>query len=94
MELSGIEEIAKEQLIQKQLVEQIEQNLIEKTQGDEIRLTAMKMISEKNLHPAPYGWDATVWEELYNKTMLERLIIAGTLIANEIDKIKASQIII
>jgi len=35
----------------------------------------------------PQGWDLEVWQKMYNKPYKERLIIAGALIAAEIDRL-------
>ena len=37
----------------------------------------------------PIDWDKSNWERMVNKTYKERLIIAGALIAAEIDRIQA-----
>jgi len=37
---------------------------------------------------APYGWDEELWEKMLNKDYKQRLIIAGALIAAEIDRIE------
>lgn len=38
----------------------------------------------------PFGWDEKVWEHMAKKPYKERLIIAGALIAAEIDRIQNS----
>lgn len=35
----------------------------------------------------PNGWDPDIWDKMLNKPILERLAIAGALIAAEIDRI-------
>jgi hypothetical protein len=35
----------------------------------------------------PEGWDKEIWHKMASKTYLERLIIAGALIAAEIDRL-------
>jgi len=37
----------------------------------------------------PKGWDRELWEKMRNETYKERLIIAGALIAAEIDRLQA-----
>jgi hypothetical protein len=37
---------------------------------------------------APNGWDEAIWEKMTSKTYKERLIIAGALIAAEIDRLQ------
>ena len=39
--------------------------------------------------PTPKWWDKTIWDKMLNKSRKERLIIAGALIAAEIDRIQA-----
>lgn len=36
----------------------------------------------------PYGWDKEIWLKMVNKPYKERLIIAGALIAAEIDRLQ------
>lgn len=38
----------------------------------------------------PTGWDQDIWDKMTNKGYKERLIIAGALIAAEIDRIQNS----
>ncbi len=38
-------------------------------------------------HPAPEGWDINVWEKMLDKSEQEKLIIAGALVAAEIDRL-------
>ncbi len=40
----------------------------------------------------PDGWDPDLWFKMFNKSYKERLIIAGALIAAEIDRYNAYQI--
>ncbi len=41
----------------------------------------------------PKGWDKNIWKKMVNKTYKERLIIAGALIAAEIDRIQYDDLI-
>lgn len=41
-------------------------------------------------HEAPNGWDLNIWQKMHDKPYKERLIIAGALIAAEIDRLQAS----
>ncbi len=38
----------------------------------------------------PEGWDILIWEKMQSKSYKERLIIAGALIAAEIDRLQNS----
>lgn len=42
----------------------------------------------KNLPLIPNGWDERLWDKMLNKSYRKRLIIAGALIAAEIDRIQ------
>lgn len=37
----------------------------------------------------PLGWDDRIWRKMINKTYKERLIIAGALVAAELDRLQA-----
>lgn len=37
----------------------------------------------------PFKWDEKIWDHMYLKSKKERLVIAGALIAAEIDRIQA-----
>jgi hypothetical protein len=39
----------------------------------------------------PKGWDSPLWDRMINKPYKERLIIAGALIAAEIDRLLATE---
>ena len=39
----------------------------------------------------PVGWDAEAWKHIVNKPYLERLAVAGALIAAEIDRVLATE---
>lgn len=41
----------------------------------------------RTVHKRPLNWDPKIWEKMCRKTHKERLIIAGALIAAEIDRI-------
>lgn len=36
----------------------------------------------------PKGWDYDIWDKMWNKTYEERLIIAGALLAAELDRLR------
>jgi len=44
---------------------------------------------EYNNYNCPKGWDINIWNRMYKKPYKERLIIAGALIAAEIDRLTA-----
>lgn len=90
--LKGLERIAEEQLEQQVLQAQLDSNEITESDADQVRLTAMKMICDRDTHPAPTGWSEEVWNKVFNKTILDRLVLAGTMIVNEIDRLRLIQI--
>ena len=50
-------------------------------------LCQLSVSNAKNI--CPTGWDAYIWIRLLNKPYKERLIIAGALIAAELDRLNA-----
>lgn len=93
--MTGIE------LITKEREEQIEKHkyttLSDKMVNAEQQLAsaAQYLLEEKTedkdeiylLAALPYKWNAEIWQKMCNKPYKERLIIAGALIAAEIDRI-------
>ncbi len=45
----------------------------------------------QNNYGCPTGWDVDLWKKMINKGYLSRLVIAGALLAAEIDRLKAMQ---
>lgn len=45
--------------------------------------------SKENNYACPVGWDFNIWNKMRLKSYKERLIIAGALIAAEIDRLQA-----
>lgn len=50
-------------------------------------LLLKKSITEFGKKFNPFKWDAVIWDKMVNKPYKERLIIAGALIAAEIDRL-------
>lgn len=44
-------------------------------------------LSALNNYSCPLGWDIKLWEKMIRKSYKERLVIAGALIAAEIDRL-------
>lgn len=44
---------------------------------------------DKKFDYMPFGWDENIWAKMWEKPYKERLIIAGALIAAEIDRLQA-----
>jgi hypothetical protein len=88
---SGIE------LISKERKEQLEKH--GRTIRDDVRFnkgrqlaSAAKRLIEIDADPlnAPYDWDTDIWQRMCRKPYQDRLIIAGALIAAEIDRLNHS----
>ncbi len=57
---------------------------------DEVDATASENNNEYDFsHCCPYGWSQEMWHKMMNKPYKERLIISGSLIAAEIDRLQA-----
>lgn len=92
---TGIELIAQER---KEQIEKhgrtVERDVIENTHFQLTEaaglLTALDMDDFQSDSEAicPTGWNVTIWSRMYNKDYKERLIIAGALIAAEIDRLQ------
>lgn len=96
--MNGVELIAKER--EEQLSKHGRTVELDKEQNTEYQLTdaaaALSMAVPEGLqgaylqsqgeHP-PVGWDSEIWNKMIRKDYRDRLIIAGALIAAEIDRI-------
>lgn len=89
--MTGIELIAKERQ------EQIEKHgrtveLDRKQNGLNQLLKAARVLTNENVSSLladvtkPVGWDMAIWQKMMDKPYRERLVIAGALIAAEIDR--------
>ncbi len=86
---TGIELIAKERQ------EQIEKHGRTLAHDKEININGELLIAARRLiarsdgaYPTPpNGWDKTIWDKMLAKSHKDRLIIAGALIAAEIDRL-------
>lgn len=83
------------ELIKKEREEQIlkhgrttEKDMVENTEG-QLRVAAMFLLDEINLCQQPKNWDGQIWVKMQRKPLKERLVIAGALIAAEIDRLTA-----
>jgi hypothetical protein len=85
---TGIELIAQERK------EQIEKH--GRTVRDDVRFNKVRQLAsgakrliEINPDPlnAPFDWDVDIWQKMCRKDYKERLVIAGALIAAEIDRL-------
>lgn len=92
--MTGIE------LITKERQEQLEkhgisiQNDIDNNANNQLVDSALRLIMQDEalheivLQNAPQGWNRKIWKKMCKKPYTERLIIAGALIAAEIDRIQ------
>ena len=92
--ITGIELIAQERLEQQTKHNRsIADDCIYNTQGQ--LSVAAGILAQKNIPDSiketlvPKGWDGPIWDKMINKSYKERLIIAGALIAAEIDRLNA-----
>jgi len=92
MKKSGIELIAEERREQLEKHGRTIDYDLKNNQFGQLSLAAEYLITE-DPHcelQQPHGWSETLWKKMKSKTELERLIIAGALIAAEIDRLQAS----
>ena len=54
----------------------------------QLQEAAIWLISGRNNQRPPNGWDEKIWNYMLSKSLKERLIIAGALIAAEIDRLQ------
>ena len=54
--------------------------------AEQLRFAAIGLIGEDRFEDCPIGWDKTWWRKTCEKSYRERLVIAGALIAAEIDR--------
>ena len=55
----------------------------------ELRVAAMRMIGDRNDYEPPVGWNKKIWAKMMAKEKKGKLIIAGALIAAEIDRLQS-----
>jgi len=86
---TGIELIAEER---RQQIEQHGRTVkadVDFNTGEQLRKAAHRLIEvcPSELNP-PKGWDGNIWAKMCRKPYLERMVIAGSLLAAEIDRVK------
>lgn len=89
---TGIELIAKERKEQiekhgRTIESDIDYNTVYQLSSAACSLLAYPNINKMRLSP-PSGWDENIWDKMCSKPYKERLIIAGALIAAEIDRLQ------
>ena len=88
--MSGIELIAKERKEQIEKHGRTIESDVEINQRGELSAAAATLISASGIRfkVIPIGWDNFLWKKMCDKPYKDRLIIAGALIAAEIDRIQ------
>lgn len=89
---TGIELIAKEREEQVTKHGYTPARDIKENNKRQLRVAAADLLGDRAyiLEP-PEGWDKKIWQNMTRKKVLDRLIIAGALIAAEIDRIQNSR---
>jgi hypothetical protein len=90
MNKTGIDLIAIERKEQFEKHNQTIENDIIYNNCYQLSKAAVLLISSHDINKRPDGWNKEIWEKMFNKSYKERLIIAGALIAAEIDRIQNS----
>lgn len=86
---SGVELIAEERLEQILKHGRTIERDVEENCDYQLRLGALGLIGDRaGYYPKPAGWDRFIWDKMQYKSYKERLIVAGALIAAEIDRIQ------
>ena len=86
---TGIELIADERREQiKKHGRTIEQDVIHNYER-QLQVGAAKLLSDRNDTKPPEGWDVKIWTKMRGKRTFDKLIIAGALIAAEVDRLQA-----
>ena len=84
--LNGIELIADERQEQIEDHGRTVENDVKTNSDEQLRRAATRLFT-KGETPAPKGWDDRIWRKMHGKTYKERLIIAGALMAAELDRL-------
>lgn len=85
--MTGIELIAKER--QEQIIKHgrtVKYDSTENRDG-ELQIGARALLGGWNVCEFPRAWNLKICKRMYNKNRIEKLIIAGALIAAEIDRL-------
>lgn len=65
----------------------IELDVAENNSG-QLRVGAMRLLyTDTSTTGYPTGWDPKIWDKMRNKSQFDRLVIAGALIAAELDRL-------
>lgn len=55
---------------------------------EQLKIAAVKLLKNTVLQEScPKGWDSMIWDRMVNKSYRERLVLAGAMLAAEIDRL-------
>jgi hypothetical protein len=88
--MTGIELVAQERQEQIEKHGRTVEKDAELNDEEQMRVAALELLKrEPKFEHRPFGWDKAIWARMIIKPYKERLIIAGALVAAEIDRLQA-----
>jgi predicted NodU family carbamoyl transferase len=89
MSKTGIELIEEERNEQIKKHGRTPERDVRENHNHQLRNAAMRLIDVPKIryHQCPQDWNKTIWNKICDKSYSERLIIAGALIAAELDRL-------
>lgn len=91
MKKTGIELIAQERREQIEKHGRTVQDDVIFNWDGQLRIGAVRLIQDLNKAIPPEGWNVGLWNKMNKKPLKQRLIIAASLIAAEIDRLQAEE---
>lgn len=95
MKKSGIELIAEERQEQIEKHGYTVEKDVEINEFHQLKNAAIQLLGgfpfQDEDNGTPFKWDGDVWRKMFEKPKIERLIVAGALIAAEIDRLQAEE---
>jgi len=89
---AGVELIAKERKEQIEKHGETIEHDVQFNTHRQLRTAAINLLCDiPGYASQPFGWSEVIWNKMANKSYEQRLVIAGALIAAEIDRIKNSE---
>lgn len=61
---------------------------VQQNHNCQLLVGAVRLIQDKGETPPPDRWDKNIWKKMQSKSKKKRLIIAGALIAAELDRLR------
>jgi len=84
------------ELITEERIEQVEKHkrtitkdILNNPNGELMAAARLLLYPDATASQAPNNWDKIIWNRMRNKTVRQRLIIAGALIAAELDRLQS-----